>query len=289
VSPAGTECRGAATCDVAEECDGSSTACPADLLAPDGTSCEDGNVCTTSDTCTGGVCQGSGGGGEGCADAFMCYKSKPAFFAPVPGVTVDDAIDGATSLDVRAQKPLCVPSDKDAGGIIDASTHLTGYKVKATGHVKQTGIVIQNAVGTLSLDTIRPDLLFTPANVDPMNPPSAPNGTTHNVNHYKCYKAKVTANTSPVPPGVLVSVANGFDAEQPFVVKKVKHLCVPVDANGEGIEAPGSYLVCYKVKAPVGSAQYAERTGLQSNDQFGPLVLKSLKQAEFCIPSVLAP
>jgi hypothetical protein len=290
VVTAGTECRGVSgVCDVAETCDGSSTACPTDGVAPDGTACEDGNVCTTADTCTGGVCQGSGGGGEGCADAFMCYKSKATVFAPVLGVSVDDAIDGATIVDVKAHKNLCVPSDQDGGGIIDAATHLTGYKIKATGHVKQTGIVIQNAVGSLSLDTIRPDLLFAPANVDPMNPPSAPDGSSHNVNHYKCYKAKVTPNTLGVPAGVQVSVANAFDAAQPFVVKKPRHLCVPVDANGEGIEAPGAYLVCYKIKAPVGSAQYAERPGLKSNDQFGPLELKSLKQAEFCIPSVLAP
>jgi len=218
----------------------------------------------------------------------MCYKSKATSFAPVPGVTVDDAIDGATSLDVRAHKHLCVPSDQDGGGIIDAATHLTSYKVKATGHVKQTGIAIQNAVGDLSLDTIRPDLLFVPANVDPMNPPPAPDGSAH-VNHYKCYKAKVTPGTPPVPSGATVIVGTAFDAVQLFAVKKPKHLCVPVDANGEGIENPDAYLVCYKVSPALGTLHYSEHAGLQAHDLFGPHVLETLKQAELCIPSVLAP
>jgi hypothetical protein len=288
VATAGTECRGAAnTCDVAETCDGSSTACPTDLLAPDGTSCEDGDACTTSDTCTGGVCAGSG---NSCAvDTFMCYKSKTTGFLPVSGVTVDDAIDGATTLDVKVHKHLCVPSELDAEAITDAATNLTTYKVKATGHVKQTGIAIQNVVGDLSLDTIRPDLLFVPANVDPMTPPPAPDGSTHDVNHYKCYKARVTPGTPPVPPGATVIVGNAFDAQQLFAVKKVRHLCAPVDANGEGIENPNAYLVCYKIAAALGTAHYSEHDGLQAHDQFGPHVLQSLKQTELCIPSVLAP
>jgi hypothetical protein len=128
-----------------------------------------------------------------------------------------------------------------------------------------------------------------PANIDPMTPPPAPDGSTHNVNHYKCYKAKVTPDTPAVPAGATVTVANGFDALQTFAVKKPRHLCAPVDANGEGIENPNAYLVCYKVKAPSGTAQYSEHIGLQAHDQFGPHVLQSLKQAELCIPSVLAP
>jgi hypothetical protein len=286
VATAGTECRAAVnTCDLAETCDGSSMACPADLPAPDGTACEDGNACTTTDTCTGGVC---GGEGECGTDAFMCYKSKTTGFVPVPGVTVDDAIDGLTLLDVKAHQHLCLPADVDLGGIFDAATHLTTYKVRATGHVRQTGIVIQNAVGELSLDTVKPDLLFVPANVDPMTPPPAPDGSAY-VNHYKCYKAKVTSDTPPVPPGATVIVATAFDSAQLFAVKKPRHLCAPVDANGEGIENPDAYLVCYKVAPALSGLRYSEHANLQAHDQFGPHVLTSLKQAELCIPSVLAP
>jgi hypothetical protein len=290
VATAGPECRAAlTTCDLAEACDGSSTACPPDLVAPDGTACEDGSACTTSDICTAGACQGESTSDD-CADNFMCYKSKATAFAPVSGVSVDDAIDGATTVDARAYKHLCVPTNRNSGGIIDATTHLTSYKIRQSGHVKQTGITIQNdVVGSLSLDTIKPDLLFAPANIDPMNPPPAPDGSTHNVNHYKCYKARVTPGTLAVPPGVQVSVANAFDVAQPFVVKKPRHLCVPVDSDGEGIEDPDAHLVCFKISSPLGTAHHVQQTGLQARDQFGPLVLGTLKQAELCIPSVVGP
>src|SRR5881392_1798177 len=50
----GTECRAAAgDCDVAEACDGTNAACPADATKQSGTACtDDGNPCTT-DTCDG--------------------------------------------------------------------------------------------------------------------------------------------------------------------------------------------------------------------------------------------
>src|SRR5213595_444357 len=72
---AGAACRAAAgECDVAETCDGSSTACPTDFFKASGTTCtDDGNPCTTdvcngtSATCThpagnpGAVCRAAAG------------------------------------------------------------------------------------------------------------------------------------------------------------------------------------------------------------------------------------
>ena len=57
---AGAVCRSdAGQCDVAELCDGSTPACPADGFAPDGTPCDDGAPCTIDDQCTAGACGGS--------------------------------------------------------------------------------------------------------------------------------------------------------------------------------------------------------------------------------------
>src|SRR5207245_1029107 len=51
---AGTVCRAVAgECDLAETCDGVTTACPTDVFKASGTTCtDDGNVCTT-DVCSG--------------------------------------------------------------------------------------------------------------------------------------------------------------------------------------------------------------------------------------------
>jgi cysteine-rich repeat protein len=58
---AGTTCRAAAhQCDAVESCDGTATACPADLMAPAGTACNDGSDCTEPDACDGaGNCTGT--------------------------------------------------------------------------------------------------------------------------------------------------------------------------------------------------------------------------------------
>lgn len=59
--PAGSECRAAiGACDIAETCDGSSTACPANVFVGAGSACGDpsDSFCTDPDTCDGaGACQ----------------------------------------------------------------------------------------------------------------------------------------------------------------------------------------------------------------------------------------
>jgi len=59
---AGAICRPAAgECDVAEQCDGNSTACPPDGFEPDGTPCtDDGLFCTGNETCQSGTCTSEG-------------------------------------------------------------------------------------------------------------------------------------------------------------------------------------------------------------------------------------
>ena len=51
---------------------------------------------------------------------------------------------------------------------------------------------MRNQFGDLSVDTIKADYSSSRRPMDPMNPPPAPNDGSHNVNHYKCYKVKVT-------------------------------------------------------------------------------------------------
>jgi hypothetical protein len=57
--PATTECRASAgMCDIAENCTGSSAACPGNANEPDGTPCDDGLDCTQTDECQAGQCRG---------------------------------------------------------------------------------------------------------------------------------------------------------------------------------------------------------------------------------------
>ena len=71
---AGTTCRPAAgPCDVAETCDGTSAACPADATAPDGTTCGRGVPPCADQVCRGGTCATEGHDGAGCVIDNACF------------------------------------------------------------------------------------------------------------------------------------------------------------------------------------------------------------------------
>ena len=221
-------------------------------------------------------------------DSFLCYKAKPTRGAPTfspPALTLVDAFE---SRETQVVKPvaLCNPADQDGGGIGDAETHLAGFQIKSLEkHVKQTGFLVQNALGTLSLDTVKEDRLLVPSAkslkgpaVPPVDPP---------VDHFKCYKAKVSKGT-PKFPKVQVTVADQFDlTARTFDVKKPTKLCLPVDKNGEGIQSPNALLVCYSAKPAKGQAKHAKRTGVSVANQFGTGQLDTLKEDVLCVPSDL--
>ena len=87
-------------------------------------------------------------------DHFKCYKvrktkKRPKFKKFT--VTVQDQFINTTLL-VKKPKRLCVPVDKDGGGIIDQATHLMCYRVKKVKK-KVEGIHVNNQFGPEQLDT----------------------------------------------------------------------------------------------------------------------------------------
>jgi hypothetical protein len=220
-----------------------------------------------------------------CADHYLCYKVKATtIFTPPPAVHLVDDFEDVTA-EVRKLRALCTPASKNGEPVTDAVTHLEAYQIKTSPkHVRQPGVVMVNQLGSLTLSTVKPDLLLVPANkalsTDPA--PPAPDENAISVNHYKCYKAKATTPFTPVQ----VSVSDQFTAPKLFDLRKVRHLCTPVDKNSEGVKNSDAHLVCYQAKSASGQPKHVRQTGVQTNDQFGPLVLGTVKERELCIPSV---
>jgi hypothetical protein len=107
---------------------------------------------------------------------------------------------------------------------------------------------------SMRVDTRKADLFLVPAAKDLLGPlpPPPPNPLDHNVDHYKCYTVRVTRGTPRFVP-TTVTVADQFTSPPvTYDVKAVKHLCTPVDKNGEGIKEPTRHLLCYRVKAGIG-------------------------------------
>ena len=287
--PNGFVCRpGNGICDPAETCDGSAVACPADAFAPDGTTCDDGSACTNADACFRGVCVGTPSI-DACLDDFLCYKAKSTGqppFAVIPGVHLVDQFEDV-NFDVIRPRNLCLPADKNQEGVVDPATHLTSYMIRAVRgsprHVSQKNLLVTNQLGFIRVDTIRPDLLFVPAAKSLTSPPAPPNPSS-NVDHYKCYKVRVTRGTPRFPERVTVTATDQFNTSlKTLKLKKPRHLCTPVEKNGEVVKNPTVHLMCYLAR---GTPKTPSHSGVFVNDQFGPGQLNTTREQEFCIPSL---
>jgi cysteine-rich repeat protein len=276
-------CHDAGTCDPVNGCSNPPKA--------DGSACNDGDTCTGPDTCTAGVC----GGTPSCIDHFLCYKSKVSSgtlkITPILAVSLVDDFESLT-VDLTKTKHLCTPADKNGEGTVDPATHLKTYQFKPISgspkHVPQTSLVVTNQLGTITLNTVKPALLLVPAakdlNVDPPPPPFG----SHEVDHYKCYKTKITPGTAKFLPAQ-VSVSDQFTLPKTFDLKKIAYLCSPVDKNGSTIKHPNVYQLCYKAKIATGQPKHTPQLGLHVADQFGLEHLDTKSEDIFCVPSQVAP
>jgi cysteine-rich repeat protein len=282
--PSTATCRAAVdTCDVAESCTGFTTSCPPDLKAPDGTSCDDANSCTVSDSCQSGVCTGSPSGTPSCGDHYLCYKVQGGALNPGLAVHLVDEFEDVTATSLKARQ-LCTPASQDGSLVSDATTHLVAYSFRqSTRHTKRTVSTVDQ-FGTLSLTTTKPDTLLVPTNKNLSTTPPAPDENAINVDHYKCYKVKITHGTPKFPKGVQATVGDQFAAPpKTFLVQKPRHLCNPVNKNGEGIKNANSHFVCYQVRAANGQPKHVRRS-LFTNNQFGPGAMVTIKERELCVP-----
>lgn len=202
-----------------------------------------------------------------------------------------------TSLyNVKKPVTLCTPADKNGEGIADPATHLRGYQIDRAKneprHVPRVGLQIENQFhpshGSLTLDTVRPDRLLVPTAKSLTDPVVAPDPATHDVDHFKCYKVKVTRKTPKFTPIHNVAIVDQFNQPRVVDITKPTRLCTPADKNNEGIKNEANHLVCYQVK-PVKvppQPKFLKVLGLFVNNQFAPEQIDATKPAEFCVPSL---
>jgi len=222
-------------------------------------------------------------------DHYLSYDVKEMKGTPKfekRDVTLADQFETGI-FEVKKLKALYNPVDKNGEGIIDPNTHLVGYEIKRDKdepkHVKQTNIQVDNQFGTLIVDTKKPDRLLVPSAKSLTGPVGAlPVPLT--VDHFNCYKVKVTEGTPEFVP-LQVTLEDQFTAPRVFDVDKPTRLCNPVDKNGEGILNPELHLLCYKVKPAKDEPKHEKIESIHVNNQFGPLQVDTKKEKELCVPS----
>ncbi len=228
-------------------------------------------------------------------DHFLAYKTQTTKgttkLAAVRGVRLIDDFEDA-SFDAKAVADFLVPVGANGDALVDAATHLRAYKIKAVKgspkHVKRVRTAVTNHFGTQLVDTVKPDLLLVPTAQDPAVSPPAPDPATHAVDNYKCYAVRRAKGAAKLPKGLTVTVVDPFtQAAKVLNVKTLKHLCLPVDVQREGIENRLGDLACYTVAPAKKQPKHVPRRGVRVNNRFGPLVLDTAKETELCVPAVV--
>jgi hypothetical protein len=156
--------------------------------------------------------------------------------------------------------------------------------MKSAGGIlaRQTNVTIVNEIGAITLNTGKPDLFRVPATL-----PSAPPDPDGSMDHYKCYKSFVSPGTPRLQKGIRVSVSDDFTSPpKTFVLTKPAHLCMPADAEDQGITDRKVVFLCYAVSPAKGEPRHTPRTGVRLDDEFGAATLNTVKELEVCFPSL---
>jgi len=112
-------------------------------------------------------------------DHFKCYRVKRAGRVRVSGITVEDQF-GTLTVDVKKPLRLCVPADKNGGGIINPAAHLMCYKIKSTPPrplFSGVPFFIDNQFGPNIINVTRATELCVPAVKNPSQASPTPAAT----------------------------------------------------------------------------------------------------------------
>ena len=251
-------------------------------------------------------------------DHFLCHRVARFQLEPkererTPGKPRGSRVslaDQFEAMDFRVRRPpniLCNPADKNDEGIINPETHLAAYRMKVHGKKLQKAVIetnilvinqIESQFGSLShvpiVQVVNPDRLLVPTAKSLTGPVDAPDPTSHNVDHYKCYQVVFAGERGRLsklfkPGAFQVQVEDQFTTSPIlFDVREPTRLCTPVDKNGEGIKDPFSHLMCYRIKRvarPRATGDVVAVPDIHVNNQFGPELLLKTGEKELCVPS----
>jgi hypothetical protein len=161
--------------------------------------------------------------------------------------------------------------------------------------VRQLGLELATELGVFRVDTIKPDRLLVPTSKGLVGPLPAPDPMSHDVDRYKCYKARLGKGSPPLPRGATalsVALANQFTTGRTVTLSKLTRLCTSVDEEGLGRKHPEAHLVCCKARSKPPLVKGDVETNLYdlySTSEFGTEQLDTKRSYELCVPGLLLP
>jgi uncharacterized repeat protein (TIGR01451 family) len=218
-------------------------------------------------------------------------------------VTLTDQFETDILFDVKKPETLCNPATVDAAVNQDEDTHLEGYRTKLAKTdprqpkpARQTDLRITNPFhpnGELVVDTLKPDRLLVPTAKSLIGPVPEPDPATHEVDHFNCYKVKVSKGDPKFPKGLQAQVVDQFNQPKLYDLKKPTRLCAPANKNNEDPNTVmhADHLMCYQAKIAKTDPKQPKHQKVRNifvNNQFGPEQLDTRKEDELCVPSTKA-
>jgi len=183
--------------------------------------CDDSNSCTTPDTCQARASVPARRTGNGCGrrPALLQGGRRPWRFTKARRVTPGPVETDPAATVIKLKKNVCTPANRERRPVLDAkhaSHELSDFKSSFPAHApERKRCRWTNPIGppgTLRVDTLKADLLLVPANKD-LKRSSRRRRTTNNtigVDHYKCYKVRITPRHAQAAEGVQASVLDQF-------------------------------------------------------------------------------
>ncbi len=192
---------------------------------------------------------------------------------------------------MKKPKFICAPTNKNGEDPTAPShpDHLEDYSIRPA--TKLTQVVNQrivNQFGEIRVDLKKPVALQVPTAKDPDGPPPA-EPSSPAVDHFTCYKVKVTSGTPKFVRQSGVTLQDQFGSMTVDVIKP-RRLCLPTNKNAEepGAENHPDHLMCYRIRQ-TSLPKFVKVPGIFTNNQFSPGRLDARKPAEVCVPSLRNP
>jgi hypothetical protein len=227
-------------------------------------------------------------------DHYMCYTAKLSKGQPTfatQSVSLRDQLGGPQTYDAKKIVTICNPADTNGEAPQHPLVHQLGLHIKAQkGAPKfvKSEHLTDDEFGRLQLKFLAPDTLLDVSAKVLGGGGTPPLVSNESVDRFTCYKVKTSTGAPKFVPPSSPTVTDEFVTGQAFDLKKVQHVCTPVDKNGEtpGAETHTGHLVCYQAVLPKGAPKFSKPQVSVNSANFGGWVLDSIAPSELCVPAL---
>ncbi len=230
-------------------------------------------------------------------DSYLCYKARgDPRFESVPGLSLVDPFE-TLFFEAVKRSTLCNPAFVEGEGAERADVHLIDYRIRrpstAAAHVRQEGLEVRSTLGNYSYDTVKESGILVPSSKSTTGPIAALDNTSHDVDHYKCYKVKPTKGTPRIDKNTTLAIDDQFGQRALHQIIRGSRLCVAVDKDGEGVKRPDGHLMCHRARRAKGETPHVGQANIHTNNELeaanpdGPAVFETIKPSELCVPALL--